>query len=566
LWSVLWITFSDALLHLEIPMFPEVIWPLETIKGLLYVVVTAPLLYAFIRAREREEREARRFTESRLQSLSESNLIAILYWNTAGEITDANDAFLSLLGYTRDDLSEGALTWHDITAPEHRHRDLEAVQKLRRDGGHVVYEKEYIRKDGTRVPVLIGSAMMYGSKNRGIAYALNISERKIAQQRSAELEDQLRQSQKLEAVGQLASGVAHDFNNLLSVIIGYTSLIEGELAPDHRLRANTQRILNASAKATELIKKLLAFGRKQVLKPEPLDVNAVVRDLYSMLPPLVGERIELHLELAPNLWLVEADRQQLEQVIMNLVVNARDAMPGGGKLIISTSNVEDDDAAVLLSCRDTGEGMDEATKARIFEPFFTTKPPAEGTGLGLATVYGIVVQSGGSIKVSSEPGRGSTFDVFLPRARREGMTVIPGGRGQRRIATVGSETILLVEDENDLRSLLRHVLEGRGYKVLEAGNGEDAANLAKRHRGDIQLLLTDMIMPRMNGRDAAHLIRTFRPAIKVIYMTGYADDKILRPGSLSKDEALLEKPVVPDELALRIREMIESPEQGSARA
>lgn len=556
LWSVGWIVFSDALLHLAFRRVPEVVWTLSTLKALLYVAVTAPQLYVFVRVRMREEHEARTLAESRLRSLSESNLIAICYWTANGQITDANDAFLSLLGYSRDDLITGKLNWRRFTPPEYLARDIEALRKLRREGGHVVYEKEYMRENGTRIPVMVGGALLDSSHKRGIAYALDISELKESQQRSLELQDQLRQSQKLEAVGQLATGVAHDFNNLLSVILGCASLTEEKLAPEDPLRANMQHIQKASAKATALIKKLLAFGRKQFLKPERLDLNALVHDFCTMLPQMLGEMIELQLELAPNLWPVEADATQLEQVIMNLAINARDAMPGGGTLTISTSNVEDG-ANVLLSFRDTGIGMDEATKARIFEPFFTTKPPGQGTGLGLATVYGIVTQSGGKIRVCSEPGRGSTLDVFLPRARPNVPIVIPRARDRGHVVSAGSETVLLVEDENDLRSLLKQVLQNKGYTVMEAGNGEEAINLAKEFRGDIHLMLTDMIMPRLGGLDAARRIRNFRPTMKVIYMSGYADNSILTPDSLSNAEAVLEKPIAPDDLAVCIREMIE---------
>ena len=562
-WSALWVVFSDFVVHHTIVRdAPKELWTLETAKGLAYVLVTGIMLYAFIRAREREYFAARRTSESRLRRLSESNLISICYWRSSGEITDANDAFLNLIGYTRDDLLNHRLNWWDFTPPEYHKRDNEQLQVLASDARHVAYEKEFIRKDHTRVPVLVGAALLDGSNRRGISYALDLTPLKNAQQRTAALEDQLRQSQKLEAVGQLASGIAHDFNNLLNIMIGYACMIEARVSSDSTSRDHVQHVLKAADKASTLIRKLLAFGRKQVLKPELLDINTILRDYEQIMPRIIGETIHCEFRLEPSLWPVELDRTQFEQVVLNLIVNARDAMPFGGALILTTSN-DQTNRNVCVEFTDTGIGMDEEIKRRVFDPFFTTKPEGQGTGLGLSTVYGIVTQSGGQITVASEPRRGSTFCVYFPAAHKS-LSSPPSREfpllGTKDVGRVGSssrrsETILIAEDEPDLRELLTNLLRTRGFRVLTADDGETAISIAKSHRGPIELLLTDIVMPNKHGVEAAHEIRLLRPEVKVIFMTGYAEEAFTLNPSGEK-EVLLEKPVAPATLFEAIREML----------
>jgi two-component system cell cycle sensor histidine kinase/response regulator CckA len=561
-WSTLWIVVSDFVLHRILSPFSSEIWILETSKGLIYVLITAMLLYWYARMREKEYYAARRTADNRLRRLSESNLISICYWKTNGEITDANDAFLRLVGYTRKELLDNKLNWRNLTPPEYGPRDDESLQRLTQDGRHVAYEKEFIRKDQTRVPVLVGAAMLDRTNLRGIAYALDLSELKKAEQRSAELEEQLRQSQKLETVGQLASGIAHDFNNLLNIIIGYASLIEAKVAPEDPVREETKFILKAAEKATGLIRRLLAFGRKQVLHPEILDVNEMFQEYRQIIPRLIGEKIRCQFQLSPSIWQVKADRTQLEQVFVNLVVNARDAMPNGGVLTIASTN-DYESGRVALRFSDNGTGMEDHVKARIFDPFFTTKSEGQGTGLGLSTVYGIVKQSKGQITVSSKPGQGTTFIVYLPRVKQVGAelhpplpkpvpTIVPNTMQQ------GAETILLVEDESDLREIFSHLLRINGYHVLVADDGESAILTAKAYDQSIELLLTDVVMPNMSGFEVAQVIRRIRPGIKVIYMSGYSEEVVVdQPG----EETLLEKPISTEILLRKIRESLDAKQQ-----
>jgi PAS domain S-box-containing protein len=401
-----------------------------------------------------------------------------------------------------------------------------------------------------------------GQSVGAICMALDVTDRK-------QLEAQLRQAQKMEAVGRLAGGIAHDFNNLLMVIQGYTELLLDRLVAGDPLRKNAQQIHDATDRAAALTRQLLAFSRKQLLAPKVLDLCLVVADMEKMLRRLIGEDIELATLTPPGLWSVKADRSQIEQVILNLAVNARDAMPRGGKLTIETANVELDNAYarqhplvtpgkyVMLAVTDTGCGMDAETQAHIFEPFFTTKEKGRGTGLGLATVYGVVKQSGGYVWVYSEPDKGTTFKVYLPRVEE------PVSAKERQPACEtpqrGSETILLVEDEKGVRDLAREFLESNGYSVLMAENGNDAIDLVQNHPGKIDLLLTDVVMPGMSGRDLAERIESLRPGIKVLYMSGYTDQAIVHHGILDSDSVLLQKPFTLTGLARKLREALERP-------
>ena len=395
-----------------------------------------------------------------------------------------------------------------------------------------------------------------------ICMALDVTDRK-------QLEAQLRQAQKMEAVGRLAGGIAHDFNNLLMVIQGYTELLLERLMAGDPLRKNAEHIHDATDRAAALTRQLLAFSRKQLLAPKVLDLCLVVADMEKMLRRLIGEDVELATLTPPGLWSVKADRSQIEQVILNLAVNSRDAMPRGGKLTIETANVELDNAYarqhplvtpgkyVMLAVTDTGCGMNAETQAHVFEPFFTTKEKGKGTGLGLATVYGVVKQSGGYVWVYSEPDKGTTFKVYLPRVEE------PVSAKERQPALEapqrGSETILLVEDEKGVRELAREFLESNGYSVLLAEDGNDAIELVHKHPGKIDLLLTDVVMPGMSGRDLAERIEGLRPGIKVLYMSGYTDQAIVHHGILDSDSVLLQKPFTLSGLARKLREALERP-------
>jgi two-component system cell cycle sensor histidine kinase/response regulator CckA len=379
-----------------------------------------------------------------------------------------------------------------------------------------------------------------------------------------QLEHRLQQSQRMEAVGRLAAGVAHDFNNVLTVVLGSTELILLDLPAESPLRDEVEVVQEAATRAIDLIRQLLAFGARQVLQPRVLDLNELVNTVSRMLRRLISEDVQLVIRLAPDLGRVRVDPGQIEQVLVNLAVNARDAMPKGGRLTIETANVtvaaEPGSAPgprVLLQVSDTGTGMDAETQARIFEPFFTTKARGKGTGLGLATVYGIVRQSGGHIGVDSTPGRGTVFRIHLPCESDP----IEGDAAPRPTAPPqgGSETVLLVEDESLLRVLARKVLERGGYHVLAAGGGAEALDLAAQHAEPIHLLLTDVVMPDMSGRDVMQRLAPGRPEMKVLYMSGYADEAVARHGVLDPGTSFIQKPFKPDALAQKVREVLDGP-------
>lgn len=419
------------------------------------------------------------------------------------------------------------------------------------------------RRDGTRFWANYSASpiLTSGQVAGAVVVFTDISERK-------HLEEQLRQAQKVEAVGRLAGGIAHDFNNLLMVMSGYSAALLRKLEPDNPLRRYPLEVKKAGERAAALTQQLLAFSRRQVLEPKVLDLNDTVTSLSEMLTRLIGEHIELVSLLDIGLGRVKADPGQIEQVIMNLVINGRDAMPKGGTLTIKTTNVEIDEALapllsdvqpgsyVMLTVSDTGHGMDEETQSHIFEPFFTTKDLGKGTGLGLASVYGIVKQSGGSISVQSEPGRGTTFTIYLPRVA-ESTPILQKSEPAREPGR-GSETILLVEDEEAVRTLIRESLEEAGYRVLEASHGTEALMLSAQHAGPIHLLLTDVVMPHVSGRELADLLVYARPGTKVLYMTGYTDDIVLQQGRLEPGMSVIHKPVPPEALLRKVREVLDA--------
>jgi two-component system, cell cycle sensor histidine kinase and response regulator CckA len=417
------------------------------------------------------------------------------------------------------------------------------------------------RKDGREIWLNDTAVVIQGSDSHPVMEGIivDITDRK-------HLETQLQQSRKMEAVGRLAGGIAHDFNNLLTIITGYTDLALSRPSVPIELRADIERIENAAARAAALVRQLLAFSRKQVLQPKTLDLNSIVVNLDKLLRRLMDDNIEMTTAVQENVGQVKADPAQIEQVIMNLVVNARDAMPQGGRILIETANVDldsayaDDHATVkpgryvMLAVSDTGVGMDRETVAHIFEPFYTTKESGRGTGLGLSTVYGIVKQSGGYIWVYSEPAKGSTFKVYLPRIEEpaEEMATPQLQLNSQR----GSETILLVEDEEAVRDLIQTVLSEQGYDVIPSRDPQHALQIAETFTHEIHLLLTDVVMPGMGGRELATRVSTCRRGIRVLFMSGYTDNVITSGGMLEKGITFLQKPFSPAQLVQKVRDVL----------
>jgi len=482
-----------------------------------------------------------------------------------GRFLDVNESFLRVTGYSREEVIGRTSTELKFWAkPEDRTTFIKTVM---RQGSVRDLEITFRTKSG-EIRTAVDSAEIINVAGQECAIAIfrDITERKS-------LEKQLRQTQKMEAVGQLSGGIAHDFNNLLGVIIGYSEILEQRLPPGDPLLKECLQIKKAGQSAASLTRQLLAFSRQQILDPKVLDLNAIVLNVQKMLRRLIGEHIELRTNLDPALGCVKADQSQIEQVILNLAVNARDAMPQGGKLLIETAKVDLDEdharrhppqkpgAYVLLSVADTGIGMDAETQARIFEPFFTTKEIGKGTGLGLSTVYGVVRQSGGHIWVYSEPGLGTTFKIYLPCAAQTARVQQPPAVPADSLR--GSETILLVEDEEALRGLTRTLLEASGYTVLEAELPEAAAEIALRHNGPIHALLTDMVMPGMTGKDLAAKLAPMRPEMKVVYMSGYTS--FTHAGLADTEIALLVKPFTREMLLRKVRETLESEMKVEAR-
>lgn len=637
----------------------------------------------------REQREAEREMrekDARLRRIVESNIMGIVFWSATGKITEANDAFLRMLRYSREDLERGRIDWARITAPGYEELPERVLREMETEGAATRFEKEYIRKDGTRIPVLTGGSVFDGARTAGVAFVLDISDRKTAEAearqaaatvqaivdaspipivsedragrvrlwntaaekvfgweadevlgrpnpvvppserettdserqrvmregervvgRSVErlrkdgttvsvrfsfgptvgpdgepdgivglledvteskaLEAQLLQAQKLEAVGRLAGGVAHDFNNLLTVILTATHFLLDELPSASQTLELAQEVQDAAAAAALLTNQLLAFSRKDVVEPQAVDVAEVVARIEKMIRRLIGEDIHLTVELASNLGPIRCDPGQLEQVLLNLAVNARDAMPEGGTLKVRTSAVHlDEEAAaevelqpgdfIELVVRDSGTGIAPEDLPEVFEPFFTSKPTGMGTGLGLSTCKKIVRDAGGRIHVESTLGEGATFRVYLP--------TVDDDRGDRPRARDpddeprGTETILLVEDDPGVRSVASRVLGSLGYRVLEAENGATALRIMEDRGNAIELVLTDVVMPEMSGREVAEHAKSIDPDVKILFASGYTEDALLRRNVSTHDVRLLKKPFTPGSLARKVREVLDA--------
>jgi PAS domain S-box-containing protein len=489
-------------------------------------------------------------------------------YGEGGLILSVNNTELEMLGYSREEMI-GQPVWKFIAE-----EDLSRERALKKLAGilptDIGFERTFRRKDGSTFVAILEDRPFRDESGRIRTIRTTMhdaTERKKAEKSMLELQEQLRHSQKMEAVGRLAGGIAHDFNNILTVIKGYTDLTLMGLDQTDPLRSRIDEIGKAANRAASLTQQLLAFSRRQVMEMSILDLNVLLRDLERMLHRVIGEDIGLNILPGPDLGKVRADPVQIEQVIVNLSVNARDAMPQGGRLVIKTENADLDEASgrillgippgpyVMISVTDTGIGMSAEVKERLFEPFFTTKEKGKGTGLGLSTVYGIVKQSGGSIQVDSDPGRGTAFRIYFPRV--ETPFPAPRERWKGEESPRGNETILVVEDEEEVRRITLQILENQGYRVLAARSGEEALGLLSAFKGKIDLLLTDVVMPGMDGRILAERIRQERPESKVLFMSGYTDDVIAHHGILEEGIHFLSKPFSISQLLVKVRETLD---------
>ena len=519
--------------------------------------------------RLRASEEALRHSEEKFSKAFQSSPDSLVMSRLDdGRIVEVNEVFVRLTGYSREE-AMGRTTldlglWGD---PGDRERYLTA---LRGGGGVRDQAAQFRRKVGTLIDGLVsGEIIRLGEELVALTTIRDVTDRKRAEEERSTLEAQLRHSQKMEAIGRLAGGVAHDFNNMLGVILGYADIALRKLSPIDPLRRNMAGIRDAAQRSADLTQRLLAFSRQQVIAPRVIDLNARLMGMERLLQRVIGEDVALEFVLAPDAWPVSMDPSQVDQVLANLAVNARDAMPDGGKLIVETANVSLDAAYcrqhagarpgenVMLAVSDTGTGMDERTRERAFEPFFTTKAEGKGTGFGLATVYGVVKQNDGFIDIHSEPGHGTTVKLYIPRAQADEMA--QPAAASNPAPSRGHETVLLVEDQNQLREIAREMLEDLGYTVLVAASPGDALTLCEEHTGEIHLLFTDVVMPNMNGKELAGRVQTLKPGIRTLFTSGYTADTIAHRGVLAAGIWFLEKPFSMDSLARKVREVLSSP-------
>ena len=517
-----------------------------------------------ITERKRAEKELRE-SEERFRSVVEGCPVGILV-QVVGTCRYLNPAALAMFGAETTDQLVGQPIAERIH-PESRAAVVERIRALKEGQRDVPsMEQRLLRLDGTAFDVE-ANATRFSFEGQGgsIVFVRDISERKEEENKRKSLEQQLLQAQKMEAVGRLAGGVAHDFNNLLMVIQSYTEMLQDSLPVQDRLRKNTHEIMKAAERAASLTGQMLAFSRKQITSPVVLDLNAVIHEAAKMLKRLIGEDIEFQVNAAPSLWATKADSDQMVQVLMNLCVNARDAMPRGGTLTIASGNVTVEEGRsmcpsyvesgnyVWLSVTDTGIGINKKGQEQIFEPFYTTKEVGRGTGLGLAMVYGIVKQSSGYVWVDSELGRGASFTIYLPVVQEASAHILPTSANA---LPRGTETLLVVEDEDALRESICEYLRSLGYKVFAAGSGQHALSVVSEYDGKIDILITDVVMPKISGRDLSQMLESLRPDLKTIYMSGYTDDAVLRHGIHNLDATFLQKPFSLGTLARKVRETL----------
>jgi two-component system, cell cycle sensor histidine kinase and response regulator CckA len=521
-----------------------------------------------LEAAQRAE-ETLRASEELYRSLVETSPDAILLIGLDRRVRMANRQALALFGYDATEMIGRDRL--ELIAPESRESGGQNWRSVLEAGGTANVEYRVLRKDGSRIDAEVNASLIVdgrGTSQAVLAVIRDVTARK-------RLEAQFLQAQKMEAVGRLAGGIAHDFNNLLCVINGYAEMLLSDAGQGQATRQALGEVLKAGERAASLTRQLLVFSRQQVVAPQVLNLNAVVADTERMLRRLIGEDVELTCVMEESLGRVKADAGQVEQVLLNLAVNARDAMPQGGKLTIETMNVELDECYVrtrpnvrpgryvLLAVSDTGCGMDEATQARIFEPFFTTKEPGKGTGLGLATIFGIVQQASGHLAVYSELGRGTAFKVYLPSVE-EAVSAGPSSRPGLPARLHGNETILLAEDDAAVRAMTRLVLQTHGYTVLEASNGDEALLVSESHAGRIALVISDVVMPGMSGRELVDRLAVLRPAMRALYLSGYTNDAVVRHGVLEAKTAFLQKPFGQDDLPRKVREVLDGEGCGAA--
>ena len=528
-------------------------------------------LYFFRDITERKQaEEALRSSEMRYRTILENTEEGYYEVDLAGNLTFFNDSVCRLYGYPREELI--GMNNRQYTSQDTAKKVFQEYNQVYKTGiPRRLYDFELVLKDGSKRYVEVSILLQRDSSGEPIGFrgiVRDITERKRADEEMKSLQEQLRQSQKIEAIGLLAGGIAHDFGNLLAIIQGYSELALLKLPKENPVTKDIEEVTKAGLRAKDLIGRLLAFSRRQIFETSVLDLNAILRDLEKMLRRIIGEDIELVTLLASDLGKVEADPGQIEQILLNLAVNAKDAMPSGGKLTIETTNIDLDKTYarshtavkpgcyVMVSVSDTGIGMTPEVKERVFEPFFTTKEIGKGTGLGLSTVYGIVKQSGGNIWAYSEPGYGTTFKIYLPRVDETLKQA-----GEKKVLEElprGNETVLVVEDEENVLKLVLQILKEQGYNALEAPRGSDAMLISEQHEGPIHLMVTDVVMPGMNGQELAKRLAPFRPEMKVLYMSAYPNNTIVHHGVLEKGANFIQKPFTVAVLARKVRQVLDS--------
>lgn len=526
----------------------------------LITVFSSWLLYRDFTKRRQTERDLH-LAQFSLKRAS----IGILRINPDAKILSVNDQVCKNLGYTREELCN--MTILDINPTFSPERWAKHVKNFLGVPAAKTFETIHRRKDGTTFPVEVTvNYLEFQGTEFFIVFVRDLTEHKQAEEDREKLQAQLHQAQKMEAVGQLAGGVAHDFNNMLQAIIGYGSLLKQKIGGDRSLSNYIDPILSSAEKSANLTRQLLAFSRKQLIEMKPVDINDLIVNIGKLIQRLIGEDIELRIRTTDKALIVMADRGQVEQVLMNLSTNARDAMPGGGLLSIETVQYSIDETYArdrmfdkpgkyaLITVSDTGTGMDEKTKGKIFEPFFTTKEMGRGTGLGLSIVYGIIKQHGGEIHPYSEPGKGTTFKIYLPLAQKESKETV---EVELSLPKRGSETILLAEDSADVREVIKITLECAGYKVVEAVDGEDAINRFVENKEKVDLVITDVIMPRKSGKEVYDEIKKIKPLIKVLFTSGYTADMIGRKGITEEGAAFISKPANPYDFLIKVREILD---------
>jgi PAS domain S-box-containing protein len=526
------------------------------------------ITYTEVTTERKLAEKALRESENKYRGLFESLVDGVAESDLEGTIISCNRAYQEMTGHTEAELKK--LKYQDLTPAKWREVDKAHIEQAMQRGYSDQYEKERLRRDGTTFPISMRIWLKRNSKGEPVGFwgiIRDISERVRAQEERDKLQNQLYQAQKMESIGRLAGGVAHDLNNLLSPILGYGEMLLDDTAPSDPRREPLEEVVSAGKRAQTLVRQLLAFSRKQPLQFQAVDMNRLIGDFKKLLRRTVREDIRIRTKLSRSIPQVKGDIGQIEQVIMNLAVNAQDAMPEGGTLTLETSAVELDaayagrkkgvtpGAYVRVAISDTGTGMDDETLEHLFEPFFTTKETGKGTGLGLSTAYGIIKQHGGNIWAYSEPGLGTTIKLYLPvpEADFESEASLP----QAAKNTKGSEVLLLVEDDRQVRNLSSVILQRQGYKVLPAPNGKEALCLLEEHKDRIDLLLTDVIMPDMNGKELFEKVSALHPGVRVLYMSGYTDDVIAHHGVIDAGVNFIEKPFTVKALAAKVREVLE---------